>query len=69
MNFGEDTVQSFTAIISIMHGSVVMRGPEAGLGTVFSLPRDLARRVSSGHLQNIKAGRYRGPVSSEESGV
>lgn len=43
MNFGGDTIQPFTVVISIMRGSVVMRGPEAGLGTVSSSQRDLAQ--------------------------
>lgn len=37
MNFGGDTIQPFTAIISIMHGSIVMEGSEAGLGIVSTL--------------------------------
>lgn len=37
MNFGGDTVQPFTAVIPVMHGSGVMEGSEADLGTVSSL--------------------------------
>lgn len=46
MNFGGNTVQLFTAIITVMHGSEMVRSTEAALGTVPNLC-DLAQSCLS----------------------